>query len=145
MKNPYSRRNFIGNTAKGVAAAGLMSAVQFSGQETHSLGSSFIHHVFFWLKKPVTAEVRNKFESALKDLVKVETITDYHLGIPAPTNRDVIDNSYTYSLLATFENKEDQDIYQTHPIHLKFIEDCQDLWERVVVYDTIKVPALKIQ
>lgn len=137
MKKPYSRRNFIGSTAKGVAAAGLITAVPFSGQEMHTLGSSFIHHVFFWLKQPVTAVVRNKFENALKDLVKVETITDYHLGIPAPTDRDVIDNSYTYSLLATFKNKEDQDIYQTHPIHLKFIEECQDLWERVVVYDSI--------
>lgn len=96
----------------------------------------FIHHVYFWLKKPVTKAVRTKFENALKELVTVETIIDYHLGIPAKTNRGVIDRSYSYSLLVTFKNKEDQDIYQTHPTHLKFIADCEELWERVVVYDS---------
>ena len=99
----------------------------------------FIHHVFFWLKEPVTQEARSKFEKALKELVTVETIVDQHLGVPAPTNRDVIDTSYSYSLLVTFKNKEDQDIYQTHPTHLKFIADCQDLWERVVVYDSVSM------
>jgi hypothetical protein len=137
MKNTYNRRNFIGSTAKSIAAAGLLTAASCTGGESVISGSSFIHHVFFWLKKPVTLEIRNKFENALRDLVKVETINVYHLGIPAATNRDVIDNTYTYSLMAVFQNKKDQDIYQTHPIHLKFIEDCQELWERVVVYDSI--------
>ncbi|HUX57044.1 MAG TPA: Dabb family protein [Bacteroidales bacterium] len=99
----------------------------------------FIHHVFFWLKEPVTTEVKNKFEKALKKLATVETIFDHHLGVPAPTNRDVIDTSYTYSLLVTFRNKDDQDIYQTHPTHLKFIADCEDLWEKVVVYDSVSI------
>ena len=92
--------------------------------------------MFFWLKKPVTNAVSSKFEAALKELVTIETIVDYHLGKPAATNREVIDASYTYSLLTTFESKQEQDIYQTHPKHLKFIEDCNALWERVLVYDS---------
>lgn len=99
----------------------------------------FIHHVYFWLKKPVTPEVRAKFEKGLKKLVTVETIVDHHLGVPAGTSRNVIDSSYTYSLLTTFKNKADQDIYQTHPTHLKFIADCDELWERVVVYDSVSI------
>ena len=99
----------------------------------------FVHHVYFWLKKPVTREVRVKFEKALKELVTIETIVDHHLGVPALTNRDVIDTSYTYSLLVTFKNNEDQDTYQTHTTHLKFIADCHDLWEKVVVYDSISI------
>lgn len=99
----------------------------------------FIHHVYFWLKKPVTGEVRKKFEDALRKLITVETIVNHHLGVPAKTNRGVIDRSYSYSLLTTFKNKEDQDIYQTHPTHLNFIADCGDLWERVVVYDSVSI------
>lgn len=99
----------------------------------------FVHHVYFWLKKPVTKEVRNKFENALKELVTVETIVEEHLGIPADTHRDVIDTSYSYSLLLTFRSKEDQEIYQKHPTHLKFIADCQELWEKVVVYDSVSI------
>jgi len=99
----------------------------------------FIHHVYFWLNEPVTPEIRGKFEKGLKKLVTVETIVDYHLGVPAGTSRDVIDSSYSYSLLVTFKNKEDQDIYQTHPTHLKFIDEFGDLWEKVVVYDSISI------
>ena len=97
----------------------------------------FVHHVYFWLKKPITHEIRLKFENGLKKLVTIETIVGKHLGKPATTDRGVIDSTYSYSLLLTFKSKEDQDIYQTHPIHLKFIDECEELWERVIVYDSI--------
>jgi hypothetical protein len=99
----------------------------------------FVHHVYFWLKKPVKKEVRAKFERGLKDLVKIEEIGESHLGIPASTKRSVVDRTYTYSLLVTFKSKEDQDIYQTHPIHLKFIDEYGDLWEKVLVYDSVSI------
>jgi Stress responsive A/B Barrel Domain. len=97
----------------------------------------FVHHVYFWLKKPVTHETRLKFENGLKKLVTIQTIVGKNLGTPATTDRGVIDSTYSYSLLLTFKSKEDQDIYQTHPIHLKFIDECEELWERVIVYDSI--------
>ena len=99
----------------------------------------FIHHVYFWFKKPVTRKTRTLFEAALKKLITIETIVEKHLGVPAPTKRNVVDRSYTYSLLVMFKNKEDHDIYQTHPVHLKFIEECNDLWENVVVYDSVSI------
>ena len=99
----------------------------------------FVHHVYFWFKKPASKKDKTRFEEALKKLVTVETIGEMHLGVPASTRRNVVDRSYTYSLLTTFKNKEDHDIYQTHPTHLKFIEDCSDLWEKVVVYDSVTI------
>jgi len=139
MKKQLNRRVFIENTAKGMAVTGLMAGASYSTPGKTSFEQLFIHHVFFWLRKPVTEDIRQKFENALKKLITVETIVSYHLGVPAATNREVIDSSYTYSLLATFKNKEDQDIYQSHPTHLKFIEDCAELWERVVVYDSVGI------
>jgi len=99
----------------------------------------FVHHVYFWLKKPVTREIRLKFENGLKKLVSIDTIVSKHLGTPASTKRGVIDSTYSYSLLLIFKSKEDQDIYQTHPTHLKFIDEYEDLWERVVVYDSVSI------
>ena len=99
----------------------------------------FVHHVYFWFKKPVSKKDKTRFEAALKKLVTIETIVEMHLGVPASTRRDVVDRSYSYSLLTIFKSKEDQDVYQTHPIHLKFIEDCSDLWEKVVVYDSVSI------
>jgi hypothetical protein len=139
MPTNFNRRDFIGTSAKGIAAAGIISTGSGSLVKENHLEKLFIHHVYFWLKKPVTPANKEKFEKALKELMKIETIVDFHLGIPAGTSRDVIDASYSYSLLVTFKNKEGQDIYQPHAIHQKFIADCQDLWEKVVVYDSISI------
>jgi Stress responsive A/B Barrel Domain len=35
-----------------------------------------------------------------------------------------------------FENKADQDVYQDHPVHHQFVENCAHLWEKVIVYDS---------
>jgi len=139
MTKNIRRRRFIGTTIKGTMAAGLLTASCTGVKNDNCLDQKFVHHVFFWLKEPVTSDARTRFEKALKDLVTIETITEYHLGVPAPTNREVIYTSYTYSLLTIFNDKAGQDVYQDHPAHLKFIEDCQDLWERVVVYDSVSI------
>jgi hypothetical protein len=139
MGNKLGRREFIGKSVAGAAGAGMLTAASCAAPAETGLGKNFVHHVFFWLKQPLTPENKTKFENALKELVTIEVIMDYHIGVPASTSRDVIDGTYSYSVLTINKSKEDQDIYQTHPKHLKFIEDCQDLWEKVVVYDSISI------
>ena len=99
--------------------------------------NGFIHHVFFWLKNPESKEALEELIEGLKKLSKAPTIKDFHIGIPANTSRGVIDTTYAASWLVLFESAEAQDIYQTDPIHLKFIEECSNLWNKVVVYDTV--------
>lgn len=99
----------------------------------------FVHHVFFWFKEPNNTEVLSHFEKELKDLVKIPTVKSSHLGKPAQTPRDVVDNSYSYSLLVYFDSKEDHDAYQEHPLHNVFIENCSSYWERVQVYDAVDI------
>jgi stress responsive alpha/beta barrel protein len=73
----------------------------------------------------------------LRKLSSVNTIKMFHIGIPAATNRDVIDRSYAASWLAIFEDQPAQDSYQKDPIHLKFVDECSSLWARVIVYDSV--------
>lgn len=101
--------------------------------------NGFIHHVYFWLKNPESKENRNELVAGLKKLSHVTTIQSFHIGMPAATNRDVIDSTYSVSWLLLFKNKEDQDSYQADPIHLKFVEECAHLWSKVIVYDTVGV------
>ena len=98
----------------------------------------FIHHVFFWLKNPDNAADKKALFEGLQQLSKVPTIQNFHIGTPATTNRDVIETSYSFSWLAIFNNLEEEEIYQTHPIHLAFIDHCKHLWEKVVVYDSVQ-------
>lgn len=96
----------------------------------------FIHHVYFWLKDASSENDLLKLIEGLKKLSGVKTIQSFHIGKPAATNRDVIENTYSVSWLLLFKNKEDQDSYQTDTIHLKFVEECSHLWSKVIVYDT---------
>ena len=99
----------------------------------------FIHHVYFWLKNPGSKDDQARFIEGLKKLSKVDTIKKFYIGIPAATNRDVIERSYSVSWLLFFDDPSAQDSYQTDPIHLKFVEECSSLWNKVVVYDSIDV------
>lgn len=131
-----SRRNFVAKVAASMAATSLMT-VSNTVVASEPIKNTFVHHVFFWLKEPDSQDARKQFEKGLSDLTKVPQIQSYHIGKPVGSSRDVVDGSYTYSYMTFFKNKEDQDIYQTHPIHLKFIKDCQHLWTKVIVYDAM--------
>lgn len=99
--------------------------------------NKFIHHVYFWLKNGGNKADQAKLVEGLQKLSKVATIKTFHIGVPANTNRDVIDTSYAVSWFVLFDNAADQDSYQVDPIHLKFVEECSHLWSKVIVYDTV--------
>ena len=99
----------------------------------------FVHHVYFWLKNENNEQDKAKLIEGLKKLSKVRTIKQFYIGVPAATDRDVIERSYSVSWLLLFDNPADQDNYQTDPIHLKFVEECSILWKQVVVYDSVDV------
>ena len=99
----------------------------------------FIHHVYFWLAEKDNNEHKKLLIEGLKKLSEVSTIQRFHIGEPANTSRGVIDSSYAVSWILIFANAADQDSYQIDPIHLKFVEECKHLWNRVVVYDSIDV------
>ena len=99
----------------------------------------FVHHVFFWLKPANTAEEIKKFEAGVSSLKGINSIKMAEIGKPASTNRPVIERSYSYSLLLIFETQDDHDSYQTDPVHLQFIDDCAQLWDRVLIYDSVSL------
>ena len=100
------------------------------------LSGRFVHHVLFWFAEPENPDARTEFEGALRDLVSIDLIVASNIGAPASTDREVIENSYTYSMVTTFANKADQDAYQIHPDHLKFVEKYSHLWTKVMVIDS---------
>ncbi len=95
----------------------------------------FVHHVFFWLKNPQNELERNALIAGLETLTSIPNITLSHIGLPSATNRAVIDRSYSVSWLLLFEDAAAEEVYQDHPIHHAFVENCSALWEKVVVYD----------
>ncbi|MEP0266275.1 Dabb family protein [Dokdonia sp.] len=104
---------------------------------TTTIQGDFAHTVYFWLHNPDHSEDREAFKTSLTNFINQSPyITTKHIGVPAKTNRDVIDNSYTYSLLLTFKDKATQDQYQEEPAHKQFIAESSHLWSKVIVYDS---------
>lgn len=123
--------------AAGMTASGSVSDSNRQNFRKAQLVNVFVHHVFFWLKEPENSEARKQFEQGMQALILIPQIQSSHIGTPVASPREVVDGSFTYSYTAFFRNKEDQNEYQIHPVHLKFIEDCQHLWEKVIVYDAM--------
>jgi hypothetical protein len=130
----HSRRDLI------VAATALAGA-SVAAEATAATASKtsippVVHHVFFWLKNPKSREDLAKLLAGLRTLGGIETVKAIHVGIPAETEqRGVVDASYSASEILFFDDVAGQNAYQVHPIHKKFVADCEHLWERVVVYD----------
>lgn len=137
MKN---RRSFLRKAIAGVTLSGLFPFVKSSTAAEVKLQGALVHHVFFWLKEPGNEEHKKQLVEALHQLIKVKTIKLSHIGFPASTeDRDVVDHSYSVSYMAMFDNQPDQDSYQVDPIHLKFVEENQHLWSKVIVYDSTDI------
>jgi len=133
----FNRRRFIGDTSKAAMAGTILAAA--ANTQTKEMKNIFVHHVYFWLKNKDNKEDYDKLINGLQKLSAVTTIQQFHIGKPASTSREVIDGSYAVSWLVLFKNKEDQDSYQTDPIHLKFVSECSPLWSKVIVYDSADV------
>ena len=98
----------------------------------------FVHHVFFWLSPGAD---RGQLIEGLRALATLDLFRQVHIGIPADTHRDVVERSYAVSWMVFFDSAADQEKYQSHPMHLKFVADCKHLWQKVVVFDSVPAGA----
>lgn len=95
------------------------------------------HIVYFWAKPDLSATDKQKFEAGLSSLLKIKSLKNGYIGKPSATEaRDVVDNSYNYSLMLFFDDVKGHDAYQIDPIHLKFVEENKQYWTKVIVYDS---------
>lgn len=106
---------------------------------SEKIKGDFIHMVFFWLKNPDNHNEREIFKTLLTEFINTNPqVVGTHIGEPADTNRSIIDNSYSFSLVVTFPDLATHDAYQIDPSHLQFIEKGKSLWEKVLIYDSIQ-------
>lgn len=91
-----------------------------------------IHNVYFWLEG---GKADAEFEAGLKLLSEDENVRSGYYGRPAATDRDVVENSYTYGLVLTFDDLAGHDAYQAGNNHQLFLDGNMSKWNKVVVYD----------
>ena len=99
------------------------------------------HIVFFWLKTDLGDDDHARFEAGLKSLTSESHILDRRIGKAASTRRDVVDSSYSYSIVLRFPDLKSHDIYQVSEEHDEFLDGFLEMIERVQVYDVAEMDA----
>ena len=125
-----------GSNADSTSAATTSTAAVTQQDELSS--GLIVHNVYFWLKEGITAEEEKDFMNFFEELKKVPGPKALKFGKPAPTTaRDVVDNSFSYYLLVTFNTMDDINTYEHHPIHLGAVDKFSKYWTKVQVKDAI--------
>lgn len=96
----------------------------------------FSHVVIFWTKPELPNGPDELIAGAEKYLKPIPGVQHFHVGRMVKSHRDVVDQSYQVALNLVFENKQQQDDYQVHPLHLEFVEKVfKPVCQRAVIYD----------
>ncbi|MCP4166185.1 MAG: Dabb family protein [Chloroflexi bacterium] len=94
-----------------------------------------IHNVYFWLTSGLDDESLTAFEQGLLSLAQDPQVQTGYYGKPADTQRDVVENSYSYGLVLVFDDIVAHDLYQVGANHLSFVDEHLSKWVKVIVHD----------
>lgn len=99
------------------------------------------HVVHFWLKPDLSDEQVASFVDGLKSLKDSPNVQEVRVGTPITSARPVVDSSFSYQLLVTFEDSAAHDRYQSSddPAHEAFIAGFKSFWTKVLIYDALSV------
>jgi stress responsive alpha/beta barrel protein len=97
----------------------------------------FVHAVYFWLRPDLTPAQRAQFVAGVRSLGTIQSVQQCYIGVPAPTDRPVIDRTYSQALVLVFADQAAHDTYQVHPIHERFRTECGTFWTSVRIFDSV--------
>ncbi len=96
------------------------------------------HIVFFTLKDSNEANRTKLVEVCNRYLAAHPGVVFYCCGPREDSlDREVNDTEFDVALHLIFDSKSSHDTYQDAPTHLKFIDECKDMWANVRVFDSI--------
>ncbi len=96
----------------------------------------FSHIVIFWANPDKPNAADELLAGALKYLKPIPGTLHFHVGKMVRSHRPVVDQTYQVGLNISFPDKQAQDAYQVHPLHLEFVEKVlKPNGSKVVVYD----------
>lgn len=98
------------------------------------------HTVYFWLKPEAPAGTVAAMVAFYRaEVTPLPGVVSVLVGEPrrVAAPRDVVDASYTLGVTTVFASAADEDVWQTHPTHERFLARFGACFARVQVYDTL--------
>jgi hypothetical protein len=97
----------------------------------------FVHAVYFTLRPDLPAADHARFTAWLPTLCALPTVHAGYHGVPADTDRPVIDRAYTHALVLLFTDAAAEQAYQVDPDHDRFRAECGTFWTQVRIFDSV--------
>lgn len=97
----------------------------------------FVHAVYFTLRTDLSAADRARFVAWQPKLCALPSVHAGYTGVPADTDRPVIDRAYTHALVLLFADAAAEQAYQVHPEHDRFKAECAGFWDKVRIFDSV--------
>jgi hypothetical protein len=96
----------------------------------------YSHIVIFWTD-PANPKAADELLAGLEKYVRpIPGALHFHAGKMAASQRPVVDQTYQVALNLVFPDKKTQDDYQSHPLHVEFLNTVfKKTCKKAVVYD----------
>jgi hypothetical protein len=96
----------------------------------------FSHVVIFWTD-PANPNAADELLAGMEKYLRpIPGVLHFHAGKMAASHRAVVDQTYQVALNIIFADKQTQDDYQAHPMHVEFVNHVfKKTCHKVVVYD----------
>ncbi|KFF04116.1 Dabb family protein [Flavobacterium reichenbachii] len=134
------RRKFIVSTAIAAISTGAMANVLGSEPLVNTEKKFYNHYLLFWLKKDLSEKQVEDFAQFFRDLSKLPYLKSIHYGKPANSSpRAVLDNSFSYNVVMTFDSLDDLETYGKLPEHLAIVKKYSVFWDKMQVHDSVLI------
>ena len=97
----------------------------------------FVHAVYFSLRSDLPQTDLAHFTDWLPRLTAIPGVRHGYTGVPAATDRPVIDRGYSHALVLVFDDVAGESAYQVHPVHDQFRAECGTFWTQVRIFDSV--------
>lgn len=97
------------------------------------------HVVLVWLKNPKDQATLDRMVEVARTFPdKIPGFVSFSVGAPLPSDRDVVDDSFTVALVLRFQDAAALRAYEVHPVHMQAVQDLlAPNAEKLVVYDVL--------
>jgi Stress responsive A/B Barrel Domain len=97
----------------------------------------FVHAVYFTLRADLPEADLARFLAWQPRLCALPSVHKGYCGVPAATDRAVIDRAYTHALVLLFADAAAEQAYQVHPEHDRFRAECGPFYTQVRIFDSV--------
>ena len=94
------------------------------------------HLVICWLDEALKNDEIDMVLRETKQLESIPGVQEFSVGRAIQSDRDVVDDSFTFAIAMKFRNLEEMEAYLQHDIHVRYVQDIlKQRASRITVYD----------